>query len=551
MDWDLSPDLPPEALEFVLVAVDAFLDLLKERGAGALVIGRDSRPTGALLLALAARLLRARGIEVRCADLAPVPQVMAACRLSEAGGFLYFTASHNPPGHNGLKLGLADGAVLEGTLARRLIETVKREYLEGRRAALLWSEIRTSPREPSGEKTGEFRERARRLYESFAFEALAGANAASLRNRLNDFFAPRAPAIVMDMNGSSRLLGPDLDLLRGIGLRVELLGGEPGIFEHAIVPEGASLEPCRRRMQELLDRGEPVLLGLVPDCDGDRGNLILPVGGKARPLAAQETFLLACLAEVSARREAGFAGLLAVAANDATSLRADRLLAPFAARVFRAETGEGSVLAKARELREQGWLVPLSGEGSNGGNILHPSSVRDPLMTLLSLLRWLAAGTAARFLAQRGRCPSREHELEEALALLPAGRTTDAFEPEALLPLPRIEHEVLKTRYERDLRAHFENERGFWLAAGIAALRFVNYEGPRAVPGPGNRTPPGRGGLGIELLDASENARGFLWMRGSGTEPVFRLMADWDGTDATYAALLKLHRELIERAARG
>lgn len=43
----------------------------------------------------------------------------------------------------------------------------------------------------------------------------------------------------------------------------------------------------------------------------------------------------------------------------------------------------------ADDLRAQGLIVKISGEGSNGGCIIHPSRVRDPITTLLSIVKLL------------------------------------------------------------------------------------------------------------------------------------------------------------------
>ena len=42
----------------------------------------------------------------------------------------------------------------------------------------------------------------------------------------------------------------------------------------------------------------------------------------------------------------------------------------------------------------------------------------------------------------------------------------------------------------------------------------------------------GKGGLKIQFYDAAHTAIAFIWMRGSGTEPVFRTMADIKGKDS-------------------
>ena len=41
----------------------------------------------------------------------------------------------------------------------------------------------------------------------------------------------------------------------------------------------------------------------------------------------------------------------------------------------------------------------------------------------------------------------------------------------------------------------------------------------------------GKGGLKIQLFENSDKPSAFIWMRGSGTEPVFRIMCDVKGNN--------------------
>ena len=79
----------------------------------------------------------------------------------------------------------------------------------------------------------------------------------------------------------------------------------------------------------------------------------------------------------------------------------------------------------------------------------------------------------------------------------------------------------------------------------------MNYEGTRSLPGPGNRSGDQRGGFKVELLTAQEEVKGFLWMRGSKTEPAFRILADLEtDRDQDEKELLDWHTELVREADR-
>ncbi|MBF0245150.1 MAG: hypothetical protein HQL31_07735, partial [Planctomycetes bacterium] len=260
---DLSGRVPPECLDFVLCALHAFADRF-EKGAR-IYIGRDTRPSGPLLLNLVFRVLEERGLEALNLGTIPAPQIMAATHILGADGFFYLTASHNPPGHNGLKFGMADGAVLAAaacrevaanTLARYADEVILRKLREalGRGPTALGERLAAS-RALHGEAS-------LRAYRDFVLRSahLSPESTATLRSRLT----PIASQVILDMNGSARLLSCDAELLEGLGFRTRILGGKPGTFLHRIVPEGESLEDLRSAMQARIDAGEERFCGLVP-----------------------------------------------------------------------------------------------------------------------------------------------------------------------------------------------------------------------------------------------------------------------------------------------
>jgi phosphoglucomutase len=554
---DLGGWAGDDTIAFVLQAVGHFAGMLRERGVHSVWLGHDSRPTGPQLMGFAAYLLRAEGFEIKAMGLGPIPEVMAATHSHADGGFCYFTASHNPVGHNGLKLGFGDGAVLGRESAAQLIDKLKKGWADDT-VSEYWlgkAKVGVGLGLPNWEENLlNAKRQSRNTYRSFAFSTVDG-EGGELLKCCSESWNHGTPWLLVDMNGSSRIKSIDLELFREMGFQMEVIGAEPGVFQHAIVPEGDSLEPLREAVQSKVDEGESVLFGLVPDCDGDRGNLILVVDGVARPLKAQETFALCALAEYSRRTFlGGEAKPLALAANGPSSLRLEQVLKPHAVVVERAEVGEANVLALASSLRERGYEVPLSGEGSNGGNILYPSTVRDPLMTVLGLLKFVCqplrdGKSAAELLLGDQAPPAKSDILSAVLKSLPSFFTTDAFEGDALMPVPSIEHEVLKSNYEQLLLNHFEEDYSFWDRLGVAKLRFVSNEGTQNILGPGGRPAPGRGGLQVFCEDGQGAALGFLWMRGSGTEPVFRVVVDWGGSEEEYEALLKLHRQLISESA--
>ncbi len=90
-------------------------------------------------------------------------------------------------------------------------------------------------------------------------------------------------------------------------------------------------------------------------------------------------------------------------------------------------------------------------------------------------------------------------------------------------------------------------------AYGFHSWEAINNEGTvsRLGLGPGSRSGAQTGGLKILFRDKTDNPAGFIWMRGSGTEPVFRVMAEVRGRNpGGEAALIAWHRALVAEADR-
>ncbi len=56
--------------------------------------------------------------------------------------------------------------------------------------------------------------------------------------------------IIAEMNGSSRINSIDKELIESLGLKIELHNDKIGIFKHNIIPEGKSLNKCKKLLQK-------------------------------------------------------------------------------------------------------------------------------------------------------------------------------------------------------------------------------------------------------------------------------------------------------------
>jgi len=91
-------------------------------GGGAVVVGRDTRPSGEGLMAAVVSGLMATGCDVIDIGIAPTPTVLFTRRKLNASGAVVVTASHNPSEWNALKLIGPDGTFIHGDLSSRLYD---------------------------------------------------------------------------------------------------------------------------------------------------------------------------------------------------------------------------------------------------------------------------------------------------------------------------------------------------------------------------------------------------------------------------------------------
>lgn len=115
------------------------------------------------------------------------------------------------------------------------------------------------------------------------------------------------------------------------------------------------------------------------------------------------------------------------------------------------------------------------------------------------------------------------------------------------------DHAVLKSRYEVLLQADWIEKQEIFKELDIYAYTVFQTEGTLTAEGMGEafRTPPPfTGGYKVALKNRDGIITDFLWMRGSKTEPVYRVMVDSMGGDdvSRHDMLLAWHRSLIARA---
>ncbi len=540
-----------------------------------IVVATDTRPTGKECAEYALKALCLGGADAVYLDVAAAPEIMAFARSFDA--FVYISASHNPIGHNGIKFGLDDGGVLNAAQNLEVRAIFERKLNEAGRAEEVLKRANAAKsaaflKAVSKEKVAANKKASLAAYQKFSRLVSSGTESAAAQKKFFDGLKAalkKSETIVCaDFNGSARTLCIDKNFFSECGLKFKAINARPGHIVHEIIPEPENLVHVARFVEETAGKTKsaaaqkasktkkaaafgafktPTIIGYMPDCDGDRGNIVYysQKEGKAKILKAQEVFALSVLSELSfaalrqkAGKKAGASNKkarLAVAVNCPTSMRIEEIAAAFGAKVFRAEVGEANVVNLAREKREAGFEVPILGEGSNGGTITYPASVRDPLNTVMALAKFLAVKEAWELWTKARGIPFKsDYTLDDILDSLPKYTTTGVSEKRAILKIKTSDHAVLKKNFQKVFEDSFKKDSESLLKKyGIVSWKASLTNGTKEKLGEADFSKSEKGGLKILFYEKNSNApSSFIWMRGSGTEPVFRIMCDVKGKDA-------------------
>jgi phosphoglucosamine mutase len=230
-------------------AVTADLALSVGRALGAetdrVVVGRDPRKSGELLLDALAAGLRETGTDVLDLGLAATPTVARAVGGEDCDAGVSVTASHNPPPDNGLKLWQPSGQAFDAPCRERITERVE---------AGGWT---LEPWDRLGSRTSV--DAAERHIEALVDAA--------------DFDEHEPPHVVVDVgNGAG---GVTVEALSRLGCRVETLNATPdGRFP------GRPSEPTAENCGSLaaLVGASGADLGVAHDGDADRTRAVAADG---------------------------------------------------------------------------------------------------------------------------------------------------------------------------------------------------------------------------------------------------------------------------------
>lgn len=563
-EQDKTPEITAESRAIAVVSAYVFFDYLKEvskQESPVIALGMDTRPTGSAIADAMLRTLVKKGAIIQFLGISSAPEIMAYAKKLD--GFIYISASHNPIGHNGIKFGTNDGGVLNAQENAKVCEKFLEILKDDDKLKALVDDClncKSSELEQVYQTRESSKHNSLKAYESFIKETISSSSEKEEQEKFFNMIKAAGEekpiGVVCDFNGSSRNFCIDRNFFAENKIHFNSINDSEIV--HEIIPESENLVHVAKQMEWLQAQGyKEYILGYMPDCDGDRGNIVYwdEKQKKAVILKAQEVFSLSVLAELSWSiwNNNGRDIKPAVAVNCPTSMRIEEIAKALGAKVFRAEVGEANVVNLAREKRAEGYTVPILGEGSNGGTITYPSSVRDPLNTIFALLKLLTIrenGLFELWCKKSGNVFKADYSLTDILESLPLYTTTGVSEPRAVLKVKTTDHAKLKAAFQKVFEAEWKEKKAeLEKKYGIFSYEAVITNGTKESRNVTDFSLSKKGGLKVLFKDKDENPLAFIWMRGSGTEPVFRIMCDVKGNKSEEEkALLEWETSMIRKA---
>ncbi len=343
--------LKPDLVCRYAAAFGHWLKTARNTDAPAVVLGRDSRPSGVMYENAVAAGLTSVGCRVIRVGILSTPGVAIMADHRGADGGVVITASHNPKPWNGVKLLRHDGVAPPPDEARAIIKLFEDDAAQHADVDAL------RPEESDGTGAQVHLDRVAQVVD------VAAIRAAKLK------------VVVDSVHGAGG--AEAAQLLDHLGVeRVHLYAEPTGHFPH--VPE-----PLKENLTQLCDavRQHGAHAGFAQDPDADRLAIVDEQGAY---IGEEYTLVLCAMAQLSTGDT--------TAANLSTSRMIDDVAAAAGAAVFRTPVGEANVAAA---MRAHGATV--GGEGG-GGVIYRPiSQVRDSIVGM---------ALVCELLAKRGRALS-------------------------------------------------------------------------------------------------------------------------------------------------
>ncbi len=311
-----------------------------------IVVGRDSRTTGQVMLNAVKSALMGVGCDVIDIGIVATPTVLLNVKRFNAQGGIAITASHNPPQWNAMKFVDSDGMFLSPQRANEFLSSVDEDILWQD-----WQHIGHS----------RYQDDAIR-YHIDKVLGISYLDIEQIRRR-------RFKVVLDSVNGAGGLISPIL--LKELGCEVILINEEPsGIFAHAAEPLNENLKQLEEAVK--IHQAD---LGFATDPDVDRLSIVNELGeciGEELSVVLAQLFVLPKIK-----------GDIVV--NLSTSMLSDHVAKLHNVKVHRTKVGEINVGKKMQELKS-----PIGGEGNGGIICPEVNYTRDAVAGMALILGLLA-----------------------------------------------------------------------------------------------------------------------------------------------------------------
>lgn len=311
-----------------------------------IVVGRDSRTTGQIMLSSVLAALNAVGCDVIELGIVSTPTVLLNVQRFDAQGGIAITASHNPPQWNAMKFIDGDGMFLAPERAA--------EFLASIDEPITWQDWQRIGH------TRHINDAIRHHIDKIL--AIPYLDLEAIRGR-------RLKVVLDSVNGAGGLISPIL--LKELGCEVISINEEPtGVFAHPA-------EPLNQNLVQLADAVKEygADLGFATDPDVDRLSIVNQHGeciGEELSVALAQLFVLP--------KKKGD-----IVVNLSSSMLSDAIAKPFGVSVHRTKIGEINVGKKMRAIQS-----PIGGEGNGGIICPDVNYTRDAIAGMALILGLMA-----------------------------------------------------------------------------------------------------------------------------------------------------------------
>jgi phosphomannomutase len=326
----------------------AYAKYCKSKGAQKILIGRDARQSGPIILSSVIKAFLAEGMQVEYAGILPTPTMLLLVKKLNFDAGVMITASHNPIEYNGIKF-IVHGGRLTNAEETKAIQDFydslsnEEKIVQGRTLD-----------EPTIDSAS-----MRRIHID---EILKNLDGDLIRNK--NFKVALDP-----INSGGSLITQEL--LKELNCEVQVINDKmTGLFAHRP-------EPLPENLSETAEFVENagVDIGFVQDPDADR---LIVINEKGEIIGEEKTLVLA-IKNVLAKEPGD------IVINLSTSSMSEEVAKEYGRKTYRTKIGEANVVQKILEVN-----APIGGEGSSGAIYPKINTARDSLVGIGLILELMA-----------------------------------------------------------------------------------------------------------------------------------------------------------------